>query len=264
MSLSLPTPHPQPSARPLHLEAVGVTDTGWRRQKNEDDLAVCPELGLFIVADGMGGHAAGEIAARAAVATMIAAVTADAAGPVGARPSRSSTPALLVSAIERANANIFAAAQEDAALHGMGTTVVAALVLGGRLAVAHAGDSRAYLARGRHLQRLTEDHNALSQCRAAGIDLAMMPGLARHAHGLTRAVGVKEVIEVETRLVQPEPGDILLLCSDGLTCVIDDREIAAILVGCSDLSVAADRLIARALEHGGPDNVTVVLVRWVG
>jgi len=261
LSISTPNP-PQPTSRPLHLEAVGHTHPGWRRAQNEDELAVHPDLGLFIVADGMGGHAAGEIASRMAVATVSAAILA--AGPPSSRPSLPSAGALLVSAIQRANATIFAAAQQDSAMQGMGTTIVAALTHGGRLAISHAGDSRAYLARGRCLQRLTEDHNALNQCRDAGLDLAALPGLARYGHALTRAVGAAETIEVDTRFVQPEPGDILLLCSDGLTCVVDDREIAAILVGCSDLGTAAERLIARANEHGGPDNVTAVLVRWVG
>ena len=258
----LSAPYSQATSRPLRLEAAGLTHPGWRRDRNEDDLAVHPELGLFIVADGMGGHAAGEVASRMAVAAVSAALLA--AGPPSSRPSLSSAGALLVSAIQRANATIFAAAQQDSAMQGMGTTIVAALTHGGRLAISHAGDSRAYLARGRCLQRLTEDHNALNQCRDAGLDLAALPGLARYGHALTRAVGAAETIEVDTRFVQPEPGDILLLCSDGLTCVVDDREIAAILVGCFDLGAAAERLIARANEHGGPDNVTAVLVRWVG
>ena len=265
MSMSTSTSHAHPTPRTLHLEAVGRTHTGWKRHQNEDEHAVCPELGLFMVADGMGGHAAGEIAARVAVAAVTAAVGAvTAAGPPSVRPSRSSAGPLLVSAIERANANVFAAAQQDAELHGMGTTVVAALAHGGRVAVAHVGDSRAYLFRGRRLQRLTEDHTLLNDCRNAGIDPAGRSHLQRYLHALSRAVGPHDSVQVDTRLVQPEAGDILLLCSDGLTCVVDDREIGAVLVGGPDLAVAADRLIARANEHGGPDNVTVVLVRWVG
>lgn len=146
---------------------------------------------------------------------------------------------------------------------GMGTTIVAALAQDGRLTVAHVGDSRAYLLRGRYLRQLTEDHSFINQCRHAGIDPFTRPDLQRYMNALARAVGPHETVDVETRIVEPELGDILLLCSDGLTCVVDDREIAALLIGCADLGVAADRFIARANEHGGPDNVTAVLARWV-
>ena len=168
MSLSLSTPNPQPTPRSLRVEAAGATHTGWRREENEDELAVYPELGLFMVADGMGGHAAGGTAARMAVAEVGAAIVA--AGPPSSRPLRPSPAALLESAIQRANASIFAAAQQDPAMLGMGTTIVAALAQDGRLTVAHVGDSRAYLLRGRYLQRLTEDHSFINQCRYAGID----------------------------------------------------------------------------------------------
>ena len=147
-------------------------------------------------------------------------------------------------------------------MYGMGTTIVAALAHSECLVVAHTGDSRAYLVRGRRLEVLTEDHSFLNQCRHAGVDPLTRPDLQRYRNALACAVGPQETVHVDTRLLQPEADDMLLLCSDGLTCVVDDREIDAILVGCGDLGTAADKLIARANEHGGPDNVTVVLARW--
>jgi serine/threonine protein phosphatase PrpC len=238
--------------RPPRLEATGRTHPGRRRSQNEDALAVDVDLGMFVVADGLGGHASGEVASRLAVTEMSAMLSGSAPG----------APApLLVQAIQHANARVFAAGQAPA-MHGMGTTVVAAFVRGSRVAVAHVGDSRAYLLRGDRLQRLTEDHTVANHCRLAGLDPVTRPNLAPYLHSLTRAVGTSETIDVDVRILEPHAGDVLLLCSDGLTGAIDDEEISDILSECADLDVAAEQLVGAANESGGPDNITVALLRW--
>jgi protein phosphatase len=261
VSLSLPVLYEQPPSRPLHLETAARTHPGRLRARNEDELAVVPELGLLVIADGMGGCAAGDVAARMAVAAVREVLGALApAWPHDLRAALRVAEGVLVAAIQQANADVFAAAQEAPEMKGMGTTIVAALAVRGHVAVAHAGDSRAYLLRGRRLEQLTDDHTVLRACESAGVDLALHPDLPPNA--LTRAVGAEEQLEVDTRIVQPDPGDVLLLCSDGLTAAADDTEIAAILRAHPDLDAAAEALIVRANENGGPDNVTVILARW--
>jgi serine/threonine protein phosphatase PrpC len=259
MSVALSWPPPFP----VELEPVGRTDTGLVREGNEDAFALCPELGLVVVADGMGGHAAGEVASQMTVDAMLG-VLLDPEG--GWSPDLPLPPqaacAMLVTAIQRANAEVFAAARKSPALRGMGTTVVAALTFRGRLAVAHVGDSRAYLLRERWLVRLTEVHTVVNERRRTGSRPGDLDWLGGFSHALTRAVGSAGAIAVETRLVTPRAGDVVLLCSDGLTNAVCERDIAAVIDGSPDLKAAAAELIARANGAGGPDNVTVVLQRW--
>lgn len=255
MSLSLPSSYARPSAQPLHLEAAARSHPGRVRSQNEDAYAIHSGRGLLIVADGMGGHAAGEVASWMAVTSVSDAIAE-------ARMTPCSPTALLAAEIQKANGHIFAAAQQDPATSGMGTTIVAALAVGGRVAIAHVGDSRAYLLRGRHIEQLTEDHTVANQCRLQGIDLAGLPALEARAHSLTRAMGTKEHVDVDVRMFEPLASDVLLLCSDGLTCTLDDRTIASIVVGNRSLDAAAEQLVTCANDCGGPDNITVVLARW--
>lgn len=242
------------------VDAVGRTHTGRRRATNEDAFAVDPHLGLLVVADGMGGHAAGEVASQLAVDTIIEVFCdpLDPWSPHASLPSRAAGVAL-TTAVQRANTVVFSTGQEVAEMEGMGTTLVAALAFRGSLAVAHVGDSRAYLLRERWLARLTEDHTVANARRH---DARAMQRFAGYGHALTRSVGASDTIDVEMRFLTPRAGDVLLLCSDGLTNAVDDQDIAAILVANADLDVAAEQLIIRANDNGGPDNITVALQRW--
>ncbi len=245
------------------LEAVGLTHPGRRRNNNEDAFAVHPDLGFLMVADGMGGHAAGEVASQMTVDTVSGMLLDRTQGwwPTSAQPPRAAGAAL-VNAIQEANSVVYAAGQMSETLAGMGTTVVAALTFRGVLAVAHVGDSRAYLLRERWLARLTEDHTVANAHRSNDIDPFSLARYAGYWHALTRSVGGGPTIDVETRYLTPRRGDVLLLCSDGLTNVLTDKEIAAILTANRDLQAAADQLVTRVNEGGGPDNVTVALQRW--
>jgi protein phosphatase len=240
--------------------AVGRTHPGRQRASNEDAFAVDARLGLMVVADGMGGHAAGEVASQLAVDTMIEAFLSplDPWSPYAPLPPRAAGAAL-AAAVQRANTRVYTTGQEVPELEDMGTTLVAALAFRGSLAVAHVGDSRAYLLRERWLARLTEDHT-VANAQRQGAHARQYP--AAYGHALTRSVGASDTIDVELRFLTPRAGDVLLLCSDGLTNAVDDQDIAATLVGSRDLDVAAERLIARANDNGGPDNITVALQRW--
>lgn len=251
--------HPAPQYR---LVCAGATDTGLQRSHNEDRLGVYPEVGLFIVADGMGGAAAGDVAARMAVELVCEAfVDVDVTWPRGTAASRSGLP-LLLDAIQRANHCIHGAGLRARAYQGMGTTVAALLACGHRAALAHVGDSRVYRMRGGHLAQLTEDHSLFNECVRAGKADPDRPDAFEYKHVITRAVGIEPSVEIDARLVDAAPGDTFLLCSDGLCGVVPHEELAAILTTHVDLDEAVERLIARANELGGPDNVTAVLVRW--
>lgn len=239
------------------IEAAGVSHPGRHRKHNEDAYGVHVDLGLFVVADGMGGHAGGEVASHLAVSTVAAHVGELGKGHTG------ETSELLAEAVQRANAVVFGAARESAAESDMGTTIACLLVRGDQAAVAHVGDSRVYSFRDGRLSPLTDDHSLLAECLRSGY---ITPDLAEafpYKHLITRSLGADEVVQVDTRVVEPQAGDMVLLCSDGLSGVISDEDIARVLVSEPALEAAAQRLIERANYAGGPDNVTVILVRWL-
>ena len=257
MSSSLVTPSLRSSASPLRsphsprIEAFGLSHPGLLRSTNEDAFLVAPDVGLFIVCDGVGGHAAGEVASRMAVDTLLAAL------------ENLHRPALahLVCAVEHANARVYSAACADRSLAGMATTLTALLVLGETVALAHVGDSRAYRLRARHLEQLSEDHTLVNALLRAGAITEHEAATSEKRNIISRAVGAEETVEVDARLLAAEPGDTLMLASDGLHGVLRDEGILAILRGERDLTRAAVQLIERANDGGGPDNTTVVLIR---
>lgn len=266
-SLIVTSSSPRTSTPPIphlrHVEAFGVSHPGIVRRHNEDTYLVRPATGLFVVADGMGGAAAGEVASRMAVDAVSAFIAdPDMTWPAGSAP-RAPSPGLplLVAGVEMANARVHAAATADHLKAGMGTTLIGALVLEGRVALAHVGDSRAYLLRGRCLERLTEDHTIVNEMLRAGVMTKDAAQTSEVRHLLSRAVGTQADVEVDARHVRVEAGDSLLLCSDGLHGVVGDEDIAAILLAERDLTRAATRLVERANDAGGPDNITAVLVR---
>jgi serine/threonine protein phosphatase PrpC len=244
------------------MVCAGATHTGMQREHNEDRLGIFPDVGLFVVADGMGGAAAGEVAAQMAVDLVSEAfLDSDVTWPlhVGA-PAGRGLP-LLIAAVRRANHCIHYASRIELAHCGMGTTIVALFVRGQRAALAHAGDSRIYRLRGHRLDLMTEDHSLFNECVRSGKANPDRPEDFPYSNLITRALGPSEDVEVEGRVVEVQAGDTFLLCSDGLTGVLSDGDIADILRDCVDLDEAAAQLIACANAGGGPDNITAVLLR---
>ncbi len=239
------------------------------RPTNEDSYAIAPSVGLFAVADGVGGNAAGEVASRMAVESVVTLLQEIAAGRPDLADAQETAwhagfaASLLARAVEEANAVVCSAAARDPAKAGMGTTFTGLLfVLNDRAVIAHAGNSRAYLLRGGSLSRLTQDHTLVAAYMQAGAMTREEASVSEMRNVIVRAVGGEEAVEVDTRIVAVEPGDTLLLASDGLHGVLDDAEIAAVLLVASGIVTrAAAQLVERANDAGGPDNVTVVLVR---
>ncbi|MCA9512979.1 MAG: Stp1/IreP family PP2C-type Ser/Thr phosphatase [Myxococcota bacterium] len=237
------------------LRAAASTDVGMRRGANEDRYALAPDLGLFLVADGMGGHSAGQVASQLAAEAALEAVRALDGASV-------SLTEKLRQAVEIANRRIHGAAQAKRELAGMGTTLVAILATEDRVALAHVGDSRAYLVRRGRIRCLTDDHSLVGELlRRREIDEAE----ARehpHRHVLTRAVGVRRVVQPDLAELTPMEGDLFLMCSDGLTTHVEDAEIAEYALSGGEPQDVCDRLVAAANERGGEDNITVVMVRY--
>lgn len=234
------------------IDSCGRTHVGLVRANNEDSFDSVPELGLFVVADGLGGAAGGERASAVAVRTLLS----EARGAT--EPLSSQT---LLAAIELANRLIRLESESDPSLRGMGTTVTAAVARAGRLEIVNAGDSRAYLFSGNQLRCLTRDHTvAREMAAAAGLDEDQLKN-HRYRHILTKAVGMEALVRADTVEAQFSTGDILLLCSDGLHGVLSSERIANCLAGDSPLPEKARCLINATLHGGAPDNVTVLLAR---
>jgi PPM family protein phosphatase len=248
-----PAPAPSPSGE-MAIEAAGHTCQGRQRDNNEDSYAIAPDLGLFLVADGIGGHARGEVASTMAIEL----VRQTFEHPFSTELCQPASLPLLVHAIEGANRAIYRAGRAD---RGMGTTIAAVHVHPGGVSIAHVGDSRIYRLRDGRLERLTEDHSYTNECLRMGGELEGLP-VAEHGHKLARSLGGRFTVEVDARAEDARPGDVLLLCSDGVSGMLDDAEIAAVLVEHHDLDAAALALIERAEENGAHDDLTCVLVRW--
>src|SRR5690606_27769322 len=253
-----PLPATQRTSRlaPVRFEAAATTDPGLRRPDNEDAYLLDTERGLFCVADGMGGHAAGEVASRLAVEALAREMARpDAGAPLDAR---------LRAAVAAANRAILEAAGRDPTLVGMGTTLTAlALATDDRsFTIAHIGDSRAYLYRQGALTQLTADHTWVQQQVDAGL---LTPEEARRhplASMLTRALGISDDPDVDIIHGELEPGDLILRCSDGRTGRVDDAELAAILARADlPLDGLARELTAAGNRTGGMDNTTAILIR---
>jgi PPM family protein phosphatase len=253
---------------PLRIEVAGETNVGMKRTHNEDNFSIIEESGLYIVADGMGGHASGEIASKMAVDALREFFAATASDPERTWPykmdrSKGYEENRLITGIKLANLRIFESAQRDSRQRGMGTTIVSLFAVEDGVYLAHVGDSRVYRRRDGKLEQLTEDHSLLNDYikmkRLTAEEIANFP----HKNVIVRALGMKDTVKVDTRLEQPRAGDVYLLCSDGLSGPVSDPDMLDILDDTRDLKSAASALIARANENGGPDNITVVLARWV-
>jgi PPM family protein phosphatase len=226
-------------------QTASMTDTGRKRRHNEDAFVVEPPL--FAVADGMGGAQAGELASGLAAAAL-----KDVQEPGGGEER-------VDELIQQANRRVYERQSQDASASGMGTTMTVALVEDGRVVIGHVGDSRAYLLRGRSLEQLTEDHSLVAELVRSG---KLSPEEAEdhpQRSVITRALGTDPDVDVDTFSVETEPGDLFLICSDGLTSMVDDESIRAELTRHrSDLKSAAKALVRAANNGGGEDNITVV------
>lgn len=233
------------------VTATGATDKGLRRKRNEDSVLVLDDEDLFVVADGMGGYRGGEIASKLAVSTIEQAFSTQTfeGAPHQQIPGRASE---LARAVQMANEAILGRASQDRRLEGMGTTICAARFSRKkqRLYVAHVGDSRMYCFRDGALHRMTTDHTMA--------DFGVVGEGAGH---LSRAVGVWPTVPIDVILGKPRAGDLYVLCSDGLTKMVGDDEITRILAEAASPRAAVDQLIGLANDHGGKDNVSVVIVR---
>ncbi len=243
----------------MRLEQAGRTHVGLVREKNEDSMLLSPDLGLWVVCDGMGGHVGGQVASQLAVKTIDYVIRS------GRIPSAAEGE-VLVTAIKSANLAIFNQARSDPSLHNMGTTVVGVRQEGNVLHMCHVGDSRIYRLsyHSGDLIQVTRDHSLVNLYEDN-------PELARrygppNDNVIVRAVGLHDAVEVEYRRETLQPGDIYLLCCDGLTDMVDDwilREVMSDAANATNLDEAADSLIRAALSNGGVDNTTAILLRVI-
>jgi PPM family protein phosphatase len=258
-------PAGQIAAVRVKVISAGLTDVGRKRNHNEDSYLIDDELQLYVVADGMGGHAGGGTASRIAVETIdreLRRARDEKQNPfnVFSLLQESSLPELLRSAVERACVSIFHAAQEDPRLAGMGTTVIALLVHGNQAFFAHVGDSRAYLIRGELIQQISEDHSLVNEQIKAGMITTEEAKHSRYKNIITRSVGFEEEVQVDVMGLVTEPGDIFILCSDGLANMVEDKELLE-AIRCAQMEEAPKRLVELANDRGGDDNITVVVVQ---
>lgn len=237
----------------INLEAAGRTDVGKVRTSNEDAFGYCLDAGVFAVCDGMGGAAAGEVASRLAVDTLIDRLCA-ASSPEDRRIA-------LEESIEAANRLVFAHAEQDTALQGMGTTLVAVAVQDHHALIGHVGDSRCYLFRAGQLTRQTNDHSLVDEQVRLGHMTQADADRSPLRNVITRAIGTQRSVDADITELPLEPGDLLLLCSDGLTREVPEPRIESILGDPRDLDQLCQSLIDAAIEAGAHDNVTAILIR---
>ena len=242
------------------LEIAAVTHPGRVRPHNEDAIAANAQGGFAVLADGMGGHNAGEVASRIAVEVVSSQLAAQRAQaePLG----RARAEAIIESYIEMANTAVFEAANCNPAYAGMGTTLVVVLWHDEGVSYGHVGDSRLYLLRADELRRLTRDHSLVQEQLDLGLISARDARYAPHKNVLTHALGTNPRVKADVHTLHTEADDMYLLCSDGLKDMLDDEHIRDVLLECrSPVGSAAQLLVDLANENGGVDNVSVILAR---
>jgi protein phosphatase len=236
----------------------GSTDVGRVRRSNEDSYGIYPDLHLYVVADGMGGHVAGEVASRLAVEAIRSSRAATLKKGGAIPPDQR-----LVQAIEQANEHIIQTSKEDPRLIGMGTTVVGALIDQSTAYIGHVGDSRAYLLRNKEIQQMTKDHSLLNEYLQKGLITPENLQDYPYKHIITRALGSHPVVEVELLTIDLQPNDSFLLCTDGLTNMLSEKDIHTVLMTMdNDPEKGCRRLIEVANSKGGEDNITAVIFQW--
>lgn len=248
------------------LEVAGLSDAGMVRGHNEDAIAMHPAVGLVVLADGMGGYNAGEVASGIAT-TLISEGVKSALEVISPHMEDSTTGKsvahrILRTEIDKANMAIFQTAQSQPQCAGMGTTLVTALFYDNRVTVAHVGDSRLYRLRGSTFEVITKDHSLLQEQLDSGFITPEQAKLSQNRNLVTRAVGIDPQLEPELNDYEVEIDDIYLLCSDGLNDMVDDEDIGLVLTTLrNNLPLAAGQLVQMANDNGGRDNVSVILVR---
>ncbi|MGB9600368.1 MAG: Stp1/IreP family PP2C-type Ser/Thr phosphatase [Myxococcota bacterium] len=249
--------------------ASGITNVGMKRSHNEDSFFIVEDEGLYIIADGMGGHSSGEIASQMAVETVANFFKStsnddEVTWPFKMDKGRDYQENRLVTSIKLANLRIYESAQREAKYRGMGTTIVSALFKNDEVIIAHVGDSRCYIISGNEMRQITEDHSLLNDYikakKLTPEELENFP----HKNVIVRALGMKETVQVDINRVKPKPNDIFLLCTDGLSGMVKDDEMKNIVLSNRDnLEKANELLIAKANENGGVDNITCILIKIV-
>lgn len=256
----------QPAAAAPQIRAEGASDTGLVRAHNEDYYLLIPEQRLFLLADGMGGHNAGEVASRMALEAareffVHTIEHADATWPYPLQEGLSLQSNRILASLRAANTRVLHEAAQDAERSGMGTTAVGLLIDGGKSHIANLGDSRAYRLRGGKLEQITTDHSLIEEQLAAGAISQEEADNSPYKNVITRACGIREGILPDVFVDDLQPGDVFVLCSDGLSNMVSDQTIALVVdQNREDLATACWSLIDQANKAGGEDNITVVLV----
>lgn len=249
------------------VQAAGISDRGMKRSNNEDRYLIDTERSFFLVVDGMGGHSAGEVAADLSVFAIGDFLDrtdepGEVTWPFGYEIQKSFEFNVLRTALELANLRVSRSSQEMTRYAGMGATAVAVWIRKGVASFSHVGDCRLYLLRDSLIRQMTTDHTVVQEQLNRGI---ITPGEAKHhtlQHVVTRAIGTRDRLEVELQQFDLSPGDLLLLCSDGVSDSLDAEQLRQILICESDLEAASRKLVRVSNERGGQDNITAVLVRY--
>ena len=252
----------------MRIHGVGLTDVGQKRDHNEDYFLIDPELGLYMVCDGMGGHAAGEVASEMAANTVKKYIQKNEKVLEEFRKNdnpktRDKIAALVERAVQRACREVYKSAQADKSKSGMGTTLEMLLVVGDKGVMGHVGDSRLYLTRNGQLHQLSEDHSYVTEMIKRGKMTREEARASPFGNVITRAVGIQESVQVDTLIMDVLPGDTYLLCSDGLSSYMEDPNELAKYMGRDDLGASTKKFVEIANQRGGSDNITVVMVRGV-
>lgn len=248
------------------LEIYGLTDVGRKRTHNEDTIGSDRELGVVVLADGMGGYKAGEVASAMAVNTILEELRENlrdtTRGRIDEETGFSEETLLVKKAIEKANQTIYRTAQSQPQCHGMGTTLVTAAFYDNRLTIAHIGDSRLYRLRGEGFEQVTSDHSLLQELIDKGFYTPEEAKKSRNKNLVTRAMGIDMDVDADFQEEVVLPGDVYLMCSDGLSDLVEDEEIHSTLDAYGqDLETAGKRLVQMANDRGGKDNISVILTR---
>jgi protein phosphatase len=248
------------------LEIASQTDPGMVRSHNEDSVASIAEKGLVVLADGMGGYNAGEVAsgmATTVITTELRHLLEDhLPHEVDPKSGRKAAMKMLQEQIAKANTSIYQAAQSQPQYAGMGTTLVVALFYDNKMMVAHIGDSRLYRLRGDEFGQVTKDHSLLQEQIDAGVLTKEQAKYASNKNLVTRALGIDPAVEAEIHEYDTQPGDIYLLCSDGLSDMVSDEDIGMALQALgANLNLAAQQLVQMANDNGGRDNISVILIK---
>ncbi|MFO1273690.1 MAG: Stp1/IreP family PP2C-type Ser/Thr phosphatase [Rubrivivax sp.] len=248
---------------PLTIELFAAVDPGRARSNNEDSVALDEAVSLAVLADGMGGYNAGEVASNMAT-SFIRTELGRWLREASAQATDAEVRRAMDICVDNANRAIFNAANSNPQYAGMGTTLVVSLFRDNRLLVGHVGDSRCYRFRGGRLVQITRDHSLLQEQIDAGLITPEQAAFSANKNLVTRAVGVEDTVLLETHQHEVMPGDLYLMCSDGLSDMLDDNSIGQLLQGCDSLDETGRTLIDAANDAGGKDNISVILVRASG